>query len=184
MPTLKAARRYHPQAILAHLTWSLEPPTDATVRADFVRLAMSRFAWTRGYDRLSSLFYSCSEDVLKGLFLALQGSPVGDDEDTCPVTYAKALKSVAPAWHDAQFVRLASVAGDVLDWDMPGEWEDYVRRAWLVLCDEVEYERERVACEIEDSFAPYIEHMYNSKHGYSRDEARAIALADERRWGK
>lgn len=178
------AHRQRPEAILAHLTWATEPPTDAEVRTDFVRLAMSRFAWTRGYSRLASLFYSAPIDVLKGLFLALQGSPVGDNEDTCPVIYAKALKNVSPAWQDSEFVRLASVAGDVLDWDMAGEWDAYVRTAWLVLCDEVEFESERLAEDAEDRAACYEDFVKRMRYriGYSRDEARVIALADQRRW--
>ena len=182
-----AARRHCPETILAHLTTALEPPTDAAVRADFVRLAMSTFASARGHYRLGSVFYSAPIDALKGLFLALQGSPAGDDEDTCPVTYRRALKTVAPAWRDAEFVRLASIAGDVLDWDMAGEWDAYVRPAWLVLCDEVEFERERSEDDAEGRAFAYRHHIarwYGQAGGYTRNEARDVALSDTRRWGR
>ena len=180
-------RRYHPEAILLHLTWATEPPTSPDVRADVVRLAMSGFASRRDYWRLACLFYSADIDTLKGLFLALQGSPVGDDEDTCPVTYAKALKSVAPAFLDTEFVRLASVAEDVLDWDMSGEWEQYIRHAWLVLSDEVEYEAEQSALEYEERFSR--RHDCSPPKGgwwknsaYTKEEARDVAKHDMRRW--
>ena len=174
------ARRYRPESILIHLTWATEPPTSAEIRTDFVRLAMSRFAWTRGYHRLGSLFYSSDVDTLKGLFLALQGSPKGSNDDTCPITYRHALKSVGPAWHDTEFIRLAAIAGDVLDWDMAGEWDRYVRPAWLVLCDEVEYERELALEEADD-----MDWMYWWKNtGYSTEEAKLLGRADLRRWGR
>ena len=178
-------RRHLPEAVLAHLTWATEPPVDIAVRADFVRLSISRFAWTRGYGRLASLFYSAPLDDVKGLFLALQGSPIGGDEDTCPVTYRRALKSVAPAWYDAEFIRLAAVAGDVLDWsEDQDEWDRYVRPAWLVLCDEVEFERERDADDAEERFAyrHHIARWYGQTRGYSRNEARNTAIMDARRW--
>ena len=181
------AHRYHPEAILLHLTWTQEPPTSAVIRADVVRLAMSAFASHRAYYRLASLFYSADIDTLKELFLALQGSPIGDDEDICPIAYAKALKAVSPAWQDSEFVRLASVAGDLLDWDMAGEWEQYIRRAWLVLCDEIEYEAEQRALDYEDVFArrhdctaPRGEWWKNS--AYTAEEARNVAKHDMRRW--
>lgn len=183
-----AARRHCPETILAHLTTALEPPTDAAVRADFVRLAMSTFASARGHYRLGSVFYSAPIDALKGLFLALQGSPAGDDEDTCPVTYRRALKTVAPAWRDAEFVRLASIAGDVLDWSADGdEWERYVRPAWLVLCDEVEFERDAMLLEWEDCHARRHDISLGcwwEYSAYTEDEAKQLSRADLRRWGR
>ena len=181
------SRRHCPETILAHLTTALEPPTDAAVRADFVRLAMSTFASARGHYRLGSVFYSAPIDALKGLFLALQGSPAGDDEDTCPVTYRRALKDVAPAWRDAEFVRLAAIAGDVLDWDMAGEWDAYVRPAWLVLCDEVEFERDLRADEWEEVHAARHDvslHNWWEYSAYTEDEAKQLSRADLRRWGR
>ena len=141
---------------------------------------MSRFCFSRGYMRLASVFYSADIDALKSLFIALHGSPVGEDEDVCVVAYRKAFKEVACALGDETFVRLASVAEDVLDWSADEEeWERYVRSGWLVLADEIEFERERIEEELEglDDWRYWWRNA-----GYTRDEARATAKTDMRRW--
>jgi hypothetical protein len=57
------------------------------------------------------------------------------------------IKLVASTLDDATFVRLAEIAGDVLSWEWEPsqraiEFDAYVRPAWPVLCDELEYEKE------------------------------------------
>jgi len=81
---------------------------------------------------------------------------------------------------------LASVAGDILDWDSvefsgptSDGWKRYVCPAWLVLCDEIEFEREERLLAREDAC------WWNWRPcGYSRNEARAAAKTDHRRWGR
>ena len=197
-------RRYMPDPILLNLTWALTPPLPADSRADIVRLAMARFAHFRGQWRLSSLFYSMHIDALKGLLLAFSDSPVGDDlADLETLVYRRSLKEAAPLWRNPTFVRLASVAADLLDWDAPAHvgpatdsWTRYVLPAWRVLTDELEYESE--AQEFGNEEWRFLEEkltyqerndnrdcsQYSREdHGaYSRNKAKRLAESDRRTW--
>lgn len=182
-----------PDPVLLHLTWALTPPTDPDMRADIVRLAMSRFAQRRHYGRLACLFYSADIDALKSLLLALSDSPVGDGMMNLETSvYQRSLKEVSLAWLDETFVRLASVASDTLDWDEetfagPGSdaWTRYVLPAWLVLTDEIEFENEIRAGEIEELRSCSDSQYWRDEHGaYSRNEARSLAESDRRLWSR
>lgn len=175
-------KRYCPDPVLLHLTAAtVAPPIDPQVRMDVVRLAMAKFASVRGYWRMALVFYSADESALKGLLLALQDQNPGEMLDLDPVYYAKSLRDATPAWGDETFLRLASIAGDILDWGMNEEWEKYVVPAWDVLCDEVEFEQEE-----RDKDRFFEEEYYSVKRqnhqGYSKHEARAQGIADARRW--
>lgn len=86
--------------------------------------------------------------------------------------YNRALKVASAVLHDEEFVRLAEIASDVLDWDL--DWET-VARAWPVLCDELEYELENDRTE-DPLWGPY-EHQSE----YTENEARRVQRGD-RRW--
>jgi hypothetical protein len=178
--------RYCPDPILEYLTWTPTAPLCPAVRADVARHALSRWASACGYGRLACVFYSADVDTLKALLLALADAPSNDaGPDVEPEHYRRAFKEIAPAWHDATFVRLATIAADVLDWDAPEHcgpssdgWTRYVCPAWLVLCDEMEFEREERAEACAEWWGP----PSIDRGGYSRNEARAAGKADARRW--
>jgi len=177
--------RYCPDPILEYLTWPTMPPFDADVRADVVRIALSRWAMSRHYARLACVFYSADVETLKGLLLALAEVSEDGAADLEAPHYRRALKEIAPTRGDATFARLASVAADVLDWDAPEHcgpmsdgWTRYVVPAWLVLCDEMEFEREERAEACAEWWGP----PSIDRGGYSRNEARAAGKADARRW--
>jgi len=148
---------------------------------DVVRLAMARFAATRNYWRMAMVFYSAEEEALKSLFLALRDQIPEEMLDIDPVYYAKSLRDASVARGDRTFLRLASVASDVLDWDSSGEWEKYVIPAWNVLCDEVQFEQEDREA---NAFHPdeYYSVKRQNNQGYSKHEAKAQGDADARRW--
>lgn len=197
-------RRYMPDPVLLQLTWALTPPVPADMRADIVRLAMARFAHFRGQWRLSSLFYSMDIDALKALLLAFSDSPVGDNlADLETSVYRRSLKEAASLWRDATFVRLASVAADLLDWDAASyvgpdsdSWTRYVLPAWRVLTDEIEFENEVQEFGYEESRLLDEKMTYRDDdrdcgqywredHGaYSRNEAKRLAEHDRRKWDK
>ena len=182
-PSTRQTRRYAPDPILIHLTAATAgPPLCPEVRADIVRLAMAQFAYTRGYMRLACVFSLADEDVLKSLLLALQDQDPDSMLDLDPAYYAKSLRDASAAWRDETFIRLASVASDVLDWGGGGEWKTYVVPAWDVLCDEVEFEQEEREKDVfyEDEY--YCVQLRKNQ-GYSKAEAQAQGLADARRWG-
>lgn len=174
--------RYYPDPVLLLLTMGdAGPPLCPQVRADVVRLAMARFAANRGYWRMALVFYSSEEDALKSLLLALQELREENMMDLDPLYYAKALRDASAARNDQTFLRLAGIAGDVLDWDSSDEWKIYVEPAWNTLCDEVQFEREE-----RDSDCFFEEEYYCVKRknhqGYSKHEAQAQSVADARRW--
>lgn len=175
-------KRYYPEPVLLLLTMGdAGPPLCPQVRADVVRLAMARFASNRGYWRMAMVFYSSDEHSLKSLLLALQELREGEMVDLDPAYYAKSLRDASAAWGDQTFLRLASIAGDVIDWDSSDEWTIYVEPAWNTLCDEVQFERE----ELENNRF-LVEEYYcvkrQNNQGYSKHEAHAQGIADARRW--
>lgn len=182
---MTTTKRYCPDPILHSLTTSgaLLPPTCPQIRMDVVRLTMSRFAQSRCFHRLASVFYSADEDALKGLLLVL-GSQIPEEFlDPDPAYYAKSYRDASAAFSDRTFLRLASVASDVLDWDGSGEWEKYVIPAWNVLCDEVEFEREEREANVFHECEYYSVKRRNHQ-AYSKEEAQAQGIADARRWDR
>lgn len=134
--------RYLPDPILLGLTAWNRPPLDADIRADFVRLALSKFAGRRRYDRLGLVVFSAGIDALKAILLVMTAWDSMEADG-----YERAAKTAAPAMNDPEFIRLAELCADVLQWetdDPKAEFETYAVRAWPVLCDEIEYEEERV----------------------------------------
>ena len=135
-------------------------PIDPSLRLGIVKLALSQIASWRGHDRLSIVFHYGDERVVKAIVLAASHVREGgvawllqDDEPD----YKCALKLLGTvvterqvneyqtfrcALEDSILLRIIETAGDVLDWDMAGEFETYVRNAWPVLADEYEWERE------------------------------------------
>jgi hypothetical protein len=136
-------------------------PTSPELRLGIVKLALSRIAHWRGYDRLSLIFHYGDENTVKSIVLAASHLREGDldfflaDNEK---DYERALKRLGTVITEPQFdehertrtslldetlLRIIEVAGDVLDWDGgEEEYRRYTTPAWPVLADEYEHERE------------------------------------------
>jgi hypothetical protein len=122
----------------------IEPPRDAYVREDFARNALALYLDRAELTRLARVIRHCAIDRFKTILLALRGEYDGDYSDApFPVDIREALKLTCTIT-DATILRIADLASDVLDWEgTADEFDRYIRRAWLVLTDEVQWLEER-----------------------------------------
>lgn len=130
-----------------------------------IRLALSFFAASRGYDRFAAVVRSVDSAHLGTLLLALtdgwcfHGWDLDSEFERDCRRWVKLVASSCsdhlvpgcapiPLLQDDTFVRLCEVAADVYTWEGGGdqsenfqiEFDEYVRPAWLVLGDELEWE--------------------------------------------
>jgi len=185
--------RHQPDRFLPRLSRLTVAPTDAALRAEFVRHCMSLFCRRRGYKRLAGIFssapveYCKSGSYLKSLFLVITNEHYLDEGDhlkMLSVVYTEVGGSVEDI--SPEFLRLANIASDVLQWDdrdvesIESEYVQYVQPAWLVLCDELEYETEESASDSYDPSDAYYDHIEAKAVARTKAGAKAQADADTR----
>jgi hypothetical protein len=160
-PSGPQAQRHVADPVLLDFLSQDQAPKEPGLRLGIVKLALSEIAFRRGHDRLAAVLRHGDEHVVKAIVLvashlrekSLDWLLIDDEPD-----YKRALKLLGTvvtepqvneyptfrvALEDGTLLRVIEVAGDVLDWD-GGEPEflTYVKNAWPVLADEVEWEQE------------------------------------------
>lgn len=162
-----------------------EPPRDPLVRDDFVRQSLIRLCVRRGYDRIAAVLRACDDLRLRSIILVINNLDALDqwDESKRSGGYRdREIKVVAKDIHpekaDPTFLRIVELASNVVSWENEenGEYEfdEYIRPAWLVFTDEVEFELEGLDID-EDAFL-----MPPRRRPHTRKELLDMAKQDAR----
>ena len=124
-----------------HLSHLIEPPTDAGIRESFARAALMLFAERSSLTALRHAAERVTCNELKTLLLFLTYDLyLDDDEDVVPADKRWAARVALRQPTSEEFQRIAELASDILDWGGDeNEFDVWVRPAWLVLTDEVEF---------------------------------------------
>jgi len=120
----------------------IEPPAEASVRESFARAALMVFAERSSLHALRNAVERVTTDQMKTLLLFLSYDDYldGDDEEVVPADKRWAARVALRQSPTEEFVRIAQLAADIINWDGDeDEFTRWVRPAWLVLTDEVEF---------------------------------------------
>jgi hypothetical protein len=134
-------RPAHLDPNVLHLSQLIEPPTDPSARERFARAALMIFAKRSSLRSIGSAVDHVSTDSMKTLLLFLiYENYLDDEEETVPDDKRWAARVGLRQTPSEEFLRIAQLAADILDWDGgEDEFQRWVRPAWLVLTDEVEF---------------------------------------------
>jgi hypothetical protein len=191
-----------------HLLTALpEPPADPRVRLDYVRAMLMHHACATL--RMWHALKWADEDRLKSILLTFTVPECRDpNDDTLDRALRKhdraVLKLVTQEQADPQHAlrkHFWELAGDILSWQTgdaeseADEFQRYVRPAWWVFTDEIEYKTEGLEhLEREGLTARDLRWRRGGRDelacwrwlndGYSQDEANRLSRADARHFGR
>ena len=164
-----------------------DAPRSEATRLSFVQAALLRYCHIWGLWRLHSVLAASNEDRLKTI---LHVVTIPDEIDDTEPDIRKAFRDVyghepfrsgTREWIEGT-VRFFELASDVLSWDGgDDEFERFVRPAWWVFTDEIEFTEENRRDEFQwlaEDLRWRVDHT-----GYTRSEALRTGRWDVRRHG-